>query len=161
MITETISVLELITFILIALGIPIALIACVAVLYDNYHLHRRPDFVKGGPRHLLAKGRIRTEVRKLITKVLFLNAVIALMTVPSREGNTLTYASASLIVAILATITMMIIDTLLYLIERRKIIHQIVEVVDVQHEQRTSSTVIIEPDGTGTLVAPVDVEMRN
>jgi hypothetical protein len=161
MMTQTISILEIVAL-LIDLG-AIALMGVVfwMVVDDNSRLTKKPWFVRDGSLHLQAKGHIRTYGGSLLSAVLYLPAIIALMTVTPRNNNPLHYTAVLVVIAILGSLIIKMVNAALYLRQRHNVIEMIEQEVSTQPKQTTNARVIIEADGTGTLVSPVDIEDRH
>jgi hypothetical protein len=120
MITSTISYVEFVTFL-----ISITLLGLVSYSYylsvgDNTRLRKRPTFVKNGSLHRLSKGRIRTEVRKVLTGLVWVSTLTVFM-FEGGGGNYLKRTTLTLVSAILFTLLAMAVDTVLYLFDRSKI----------------------------------------
>lgn len=156
MITSTISYVEFFTFLLTVFMLVLVTYSCYLSIGDNTRLRKRPAFVKNGPLHTHSKGRIRTEVRKVLTGLIWVVTLLIFMQ-DDGGGNYLRPTTLALVSAILFTLGFMAVDTLLYLIERNKI-----EDYLEKHPlpaPPTQSKVILDESGTsGTLVVPVEVE---
>jgi hypothetical protein len=161
MMTQTISILEIVAL-LIDLG-AIALMGVVfwMVVDDNSRLTKKPWFVRDGSLHLQAKGHIRTYGGSLLSAVLYLPAIIALMTVTPRNNNPLHYTAVLVVIAILGSLIIKMVNAALYLRQRHTVIEMIEQEAGTQPKQSSGPKVILEPDGTGTLVTPVEVEGRH
>ena len=161
MMTQTVSILEIVAL-LIDLG-AIGLLATVVwmVVGDNDRLTKKPWFVRNGSLHLQAKGHIRTYGGSLVSASLYLPAIIALMTVAPRDGNPLHYTSVLVVIAILGSLIIKMVNAALYLRQRHLIVDMIEQEVGAQPRQTQNARVIIEADGSGTLVSPVDIEDRH
>ncbi len=169
MITHTISLLELITALLLIGAIVAVGRALWLRLGDNERLHRRPDFIYNGPRHRQVKINIRNSLFDLVSYTIFLLAVGVLMTQPPAYGSAYSPGAVLVILAIMSTIIGGMVDTLMYLYNRERILEEL-QIQDtksamLKNIQRPDLTprnkVIIEDDETtGLLIAPVDVERQ-
>src|SRR5688500_15375827 len=125
MVTETISLLEVVAMLLVLAGS--GLVSWVLYLFygDLHRLKLMANFVKDGPRHLLAKKNIRTEAVKLSSLLFFMVAIGTLMSIEPRDNNPYHIGSIITISAILWSFAVMVIDSTLYLWDRAAILHLI------------------------------------
>lgn len=157
MVTETISLLEVVAMLLVLAGS--GLVAWVLYLFygDLHRLKMMANFVVNGPRHRLAKKNIRTEALKLSSLLFFVVAVGILMGIEPRDNNPYNLGSVITIVAILWSFAVMVIDSSLYLWDRAAILHLIEEEEKKKIETTASTTLIRNDAGQDMLVVPVDV----
>lgn len=158
MITNTISYVEFFTFLLAATMLVLVSYSCHLAVGDNNRLRKRPAFVKNGPLHTHSKGRIRTEIRKVLTGTIWCLTLLLFMT-EDGGGNYLQRTTLALVFAILFTLGFMAIDTLLYLIERNKI-EDYLEKNPLPGPVAPSKVVVDSNGVTGTLIVPVEVEQE-
>lgn len=138
MITDTISYLELLTFILLLAGFSFTSKSLSLVVEDMHRLRKKADFIQNGPRHRLAKRNVRSELGKLSSILLFLFAVILLMFAPpATSSGTYTVRGVITIFAILNTLFVMAVDTGMYLRDRTIIL----DLIDEENRNKAASLI--------------------
>jgi hypothetical protein len=161
MITDTISFIEAIAFLVTFPG-ELSILYSIWLRYgDLLRLRQRSDFIPGGPRHIQAKGHIRTEIGKLSVAILYTILILFLMTVPGGDGSR-SIGTFLLVGSILWSLVVMSGDSIWQLIDRTRIQEQL--------EQRDRnegplvappmSTLVMTSEDRGDLTFPINVVER-
>lgn len=123
MITHTISIIELIWTLVAVLGCAFSgYVVCIVI--GNYQaLQKDPTYIPDGPRAFYARGRIRTEVVKLVIMIGFIAiGIAAMMTAPTHSGTTST-ASVTIAIVLISSSLLMTYDSILYIINRDRLLY--------------------------------------
>ena len=158
--THTISVIEIIWVLLVSVGIFLTAYVNRNVLKDRRALYARADFIRGGPRDLMANSRVRTERLKFTMMIGYLIIGLNAMRYPSPPHASST--SYPTLVAgsifILSTLGMLI-DTYLYVRDRENIMRMLEIALD---EIPTVGNVVLNKDNqTGILTVPIKLKIEN
>ena len=158
--THTISVVEVIWVLLVSIGILLTAYVSRNVAKDRQALYARADFIRGGPRDLMANSRLRTERLKFTIMVGYIVIGINAMHYPPPHADTATSPQSVIAggIFILSTIGMLI-DTYLYIQDRGKIMRMLELELD---EIPTVGNVILNRDNeTGILTVPIKLKIEN
>ena len=135
------------------------------VVDDLDRLTKKKRFIRNGSLHLQARGHVRTYGGSLLASLLYLVGIGFSMTQPALPqppaDTSMNWARLIVISAIIGDLVIKMLNAGFYLRQRHLVIEMIEQEADVQPRQPNNARFIIEEDGSGTLVSPVDLEHRD
>ena len=120
MITHTVSIFEVFWTLIASVGLLLTFGSKHVVDRDLEALKHADDYIVGGPREIIALGRIRTETIKLMTMFGYVLAGVIAMDTPSIHNNPYNHASAAITTVLVLSSFGMVYDTYQYLADRER-----------------------------------------